>query len=293
MILAKAVTGLVLNYRDPVRTTACVQSLLRAGISRILVIDNSGACEGRMTVGHLPPMIGADVQICYSDRNLGFSAGVNRGLLESAARWPDHWILLVNNDALLTGGLPERLSSALAADQFAATASPWVQQDGAAIGWTWYQPWLCLITLRPLRGSFCFASGCCMLIATDRVWSQPFCEDFFMYGEDVDLAWQLAQRDLHQLLVDGCEVVHEGSASSRRGSLFYETLLVEAHIRLASTISRDQPARRFILLALRAIVLPSRAILRCLRVRSLAPLQGLCGGINRAFRAGGQGAPDA
>lgn len=289
MTNARPIVGLVLNYCDPARTSACVRSLIESGVDKVLIFDNSGAALGRVSRAHMASLGSASIEVVFSEYNLGFAAGVNRGMDECAARWPEHWVLLVNNDAIVPPDLAVNLAHALCADGSAAIAFPAVRHQGTRVCWSWYQPHLGLITRQPLPGSFCFASGCCQLIAPERIGDSPFDEDFFMYGEDVELAWRLAQRNLGQVLVQHCEVVHEGSASSRRGSLFYETLVVECHLRLAEKVSVGRAGRRAILLAFRSITLPSRAVARALRSGSLAPIQGLFLGARRAFRTKSSG----
>ena len=277
------ICGLVLNYRDAARTSACIQSLVEAGIMKVLVFDNSGPAPGIMD-GDPQGFGEAEIAVVLSDRNLGFSAGVNRGLEGCALRWPGHWVLLVNNDAIVPPVVPGRLAEALVGDTSAAVAFPRMRQGVERIGWAWYHPWLALITLVPLPGSFRYASGCCQLIAPERTGLQPFDEHFFMYGEDIEFAWRLGREGFHQHLDDGSEIIHEGSASSRRGSLFYETLLVESHLRLASKLSGGRAGRYAILLLIRMAVLPLRASVRAIRLRTSAPLLGLVHGARRAMK---------
>src|SRR5205814_10711664 len=97
----------------------CVHALLAAGVARILVFDNS-AGPGQSSASEFPNGPGAEVQVVHSEHNLGFAAGVNAGIERCLALWPQHWILLVNNDALVPAGLPARLAQALSSDASAA-----------------------------------------------------------------------------------------------------------------------------------------------------------------------------
>jgi hypothetical protein len=67
---------------------------------------------------------------------------------------------------------------------------------------------------------------------------------------------------------------HEGSASSRNGSWFYETHVAAGHWRLANKLAR-MPRERLLLLVGRMLSLPLRALVRALRSRSMAPIYGL------------------
>lgn len=61
-------------------------------------------------------------------------------------------------------------------------------QDGEEQGWLYYQPWLALVTKRPVWGSFAYLSGCCLLVQRPDNTQPLFDETFFMYGEDVELS---------------------------------------------------------------------------------------------------------
>lgn len=268
------VIGLVLNYRDAIRTIACVRGLLSAGVENVLVVDNSGTDAGMLRAdqfsGWAPGVVLLDV-----GKNLGFAAGVNLGVARCLREWPGCWVLLVNNDAIVSPTTPDLLVQALRADALAATAFGQTTEAGRTIGWLWYQPFLCAITLAPIPGSLRFASGCCQLVAPERAGVAPFDEAFFMYGEDVALSARLRREGMRQAFVEGAFILHEGNASSRKGSLFYETMLVRCHWRLAWALDRGSARRRGILLASRFAVLPLRAAWRAVRAGSLVPLRGL------------------
>lgn len=265
--------GLVLDYRDVARTRACVESLRAAGVAHVQVWDNTE--DARATSAKYGFDGAGDVRVAGTGRNLGFAAGANRGIALCRAAWPGCRVLLVNNDALVPPLLPQRLVEALDADDSAAIAFPSVRQHGACIGWMWYQPWFALVTMHALPGAMAYASGCCQLIDPARAGEAPFDEGFFMYGEDVALAMRLQREGRTQRLVESEEVTHEGSASSRNGSLFYESMLVAAHIRLATIFADGRHGRLTALLLLRMLVLPLRALVRCMRFRSLVPLRAL------------------
>ncbi|TSE27975.1 Glycosyl transferase family 2 [Tepidimonas thermarum] len=217
--------GLTLNYRDAARTSRCVASLLADGADGVLVWDNS-ADGGRSAQALCQHWVHEPrVHIEVSTRNLGFSAGVNRGIDAALARWPQAWVLLINNDATLHRGALQTLAQALNAQPQAVVAYPRVDHDGQVIGTVYYQRLFALLRFdRAWPGSFSYPSGSALLIAPERIRPPLFDEDFFMYGEDVMLGWRLgASRMAH---VPQVLAWHEGSASSRNGSWFYETHVV-------------------------------------------------------------------
>ncbi len=269
-----AVVGLTLNFRDAARSSDCARSLLEAGAAHVLVWDNSD--DSGETANALCAAFRADrrVSIEISPANLGFAAGVNRGMAWIARHHPDAWVLLINNDArLLPGGLAA-LSQALERHPEAKLAYPVIDHAGRALGTAYYQRWLGLISMRPLPGSDPHASGCCLLFNAARIGPTVFDEDFFMYGEDAELGCRLSREPGAMRHVPVVCVGHEGSASSGLGTPFYEARMVAAHLILARKLARG-PIGHALLLLGRGAMLTARALVRASRYRSLVPLRAL------------------
>lgn len=273
--------GLILNYRDAERTHRCVTSVLADGAAGVVIWDNSE--DGGVSAEALRLRWQADprVAIELSTHNLGFAAGVNRGIDTILERWPKAWVMLINNDAVLSTGALQALSQALLSHPEAVIAYPRVDHNGKVIGTIYYQRHFAILSFgRPWPGSFPFPSGCALLIAPERVSMPLFDEDFFMYGEDAMLGWRLgAKRMVHvpQVLVH-----HEGNASSRNGSAFYEQQIAAGHWRLAKKLARTR-AEVFLLLGCRFISLSARALWRALRFRNFIPLRALIQGWRQAL----------
>ncbi|MGQ9485101.1 MAG: glycosyltransferase [Desulfosoma sp.] len=109
----RPIIGLTLNYRDANRTSRCVASLLADGATAVLVWDNSE--DGSVSAEELHRRWAHDprVVVQVSERNLGFAAGVNRGIEAILARWRQAWVMLINNDAVLYRGALSALTGAL------------------------------------------------------------------------------------------------------------------------------------------------------------------------------------
>ena len=184
--------GLLLNYLDARRSIRCIQSLFDEGVERVVVWDNSA--DGGLSVAAIRNEFVDEsrLEVHVSSTNLGFAAGANRGLEHCAKLNPKAWVLLINNDArLLPGGL-SALVTALHSSPVARLAFPNINHAGRVLGPAYCHRLSGLLSWRPRAGFFHYASGCCMLIATDRVALPLFDEDFFMYGEDCELGWRLA-----------------------------------------------------------------------------------------------------
>lgn len=277
------VIGLLLNYRDARRSLRCVHSLLVDGVAHVVVWDNSA--DAGVSAMELEAACVADerVSVLTSPVNLGFAAGVNRGLEYCQDKYSEAWVLLINNDARLLPGALVQLASALEVNPHAWFAFPDISHADRVLGPGYCHRLTGLLSWRPHRGSFAYASGCCQLIAAERVQLPWFDEDFFMYGEDCELGWRLLRRPGAQVHVDKTLVVHDGSASSGLGSPFYESYMVASHLMLARKLARN-PLDACLLHGLRACMLLLRAGVRAVRSGSLVPIAALWGGARIAFK---------
>ena len=274
------IIGLTLHYRHAALTDRCVRSLLADGADAVLVWDNTGdggeSAKGITVCQEQPDRVVLQI----SPANLGFAAGVNRGIEAILARWPQAWVFLLNNDAEVVPGAVSALSEALAAHSSAVVAYPSMQQGAVIFGETFYQRHLGLFTKQQLPGSIRYPSGCALLIAPERIELPLFDEDFFMYGEDVMLGARLGpQRMVH---VPEVLVRHAGNAGSGQGSAFYEERMVAAHWLLARKLAKNPPELAACLLG-RSLSLPARALLRAVRQLSLVPISALWRGWRLAF----------
>ena len=271
------VTGLVLHFRTPQRTLACLKSLLAEHVRDVVVVDNSedgGRSLASMASGlKLLQADGLRLTMLRPAQNLGFAGGVSAGLEHVLATGPSH-VLLINSDAVLERGA---LANMLTALQSAAIVVPLMRAAAAAQpvrAIVFYQALFALYLRSPSRPSIRYPSGCCVLIRNDQVRADLFDRDFFFYGEDVMLGFDLARRGIKVVECAEATVIHAGSASAKNGSLFYEYHMVRAHWLLARKLASN-PVERFAFVAARCLTLPARALVRSLRFRSLLPWRGL------------------
>ncbi|MEO8839729.1 MAG: glycosyltransferase family 2 protein [Herbaspirillum sp.] len=270
------IVGLTLHYRDATRTSACVRSLLSQGVAHVLVWDNSE--DGGVSVAEIELVAGESrPQVATVGRNLGFAAGVNRGLEILAAEFPNSHVLLINNDAVVLPGALGVFQETLELYPDAEIVYPNIDHGGWVRGTVYYHRLTGLITDRRLTGSFPYASGCCLLINLAKSGTRLFDEDFFMYGEDIELGARLSQHSGAMVHVPKLLVRHEGSASSRMGSLFYETRVVAAQLIIARKLSHGR-LDSLLVMVLHGVWLGVRGMVRSWRFRSLIPLRALCEG---------------
>lgn len=270
--------ALTLNYRQPQMTVRCVRSLLEDGWGPILVWDNSE--DAGRSAAQIREVFAGEVrvQVVESPVNLGFAAGVNRAL-----RWlGDHGVsgpvLIINNDAVIVPGAREAMLSALEADPELAVVAPLVEQDGMIHGWMYYQPWFGFVLRRKVPGAVAYLSGCCLLVNKAVLGERLFDEDFFMYGEDAELAFRLASAGRRSLLLPDVLVRHLGAASSGAASGYYETWTAKARLVLASKCSKSG-ASRLLMRSGTIMSLLVRALVRAVRYRCMSPITGVAAAI--------------
>jgi GT2 family glycosyltransferase len=215
--------------------------------------------------------------------NLGFSVGVNRGLSAVRERWGAARVLLINSDATLLTGALAALHGSL--DQGAYLAAPLLlSPDGHVKRLMYYHRWTGLLFSHEVPGAFPHLSGCCLLLSQSAARQDLLDERFFFYGEDAFLGWTLVRSGKAAVVVESARVLHQGSGSSRRGSLFYEYHMARAHMELATAMSSNRLEAVGLLLG-RCLSLPARALWRAFRQRSMAPIRGLAMAVHD-FRRG-------
>ena len=267
--------AITIHFRKPELTAKCIDSLLADGWAPVLVWDNS-ADEGYSLRALAARYAGEPrVQLVANQTNLGFGKGMNAALSELERRGHAGPLLLVNNDAEVLPGMRAALLAALPRDSTVpALVAPRILQGGQIQGWLYYQRWLALVTGRPLPGSVAYLSGCCLLVRRTDHASPLFDEDFFMYGEDVELSWRWRRQGGALVLLDEVWLRHAGSASSGQASAAYERFLVGSHWMLVRKLA-GAGFQRWVMCATKLPALIARACFRALRYRSLVPIRAL------------------
>lgn len=270
------ISGLVLHFRTPEKTLACLKSLQREGVCKVVVVDNSedggksiASMQSELEVlGH----VGLNVEILSPGLNLGFASGVNKGLEHIATVQSSH-VLLINSDARLTPGALAYMRLAL---KTAPIVAPHIAQGNQppTSPFAYYDRLLGLITQSPKVMPLRHASGCCLLIRADHARLPLFDQDFFFYGEDAMLGFTTENHSISEKECPQAIAIHATSSSAKNGSIFYEYHMNRAHWLLAQKLARN-PLEQFMFIAARCITLPLRALVRSLRFRSMVAWQGL------------------
>jgi N-acetylglucosaminyl-diphospho-decaprenol L-rhamnosyltransferase len=177
-----------------------------------------------------------NVSVLHTGGNIGYGAAANAGL----AGRRRGWALVANPDIRLLPGAIDELLAVAARWPRAATVGPAIRTpDGdlypsardlpqlstgighALFGWIWpSNPWTARYRREreePTERPAGWLSGACFLVDLEAFWSVGgFDPGYFMYFEDVDLAFRLGERGWLNVYAPSAVVVHEGGHATRR-----------------------------------------------------------------------------
>lgn len=268
--------AVVLHFRTPQLTITCLDSLVISGVSEVALVDNSQDDGSSLAkIWHvIERMIdsGVMVHVLSPSANLGFSRGVNFAIKHLLMDGPVR-VLLVNSDVVLTGFVLRALERAIS--EGCDIAAPLLRTPDhtneirrVRVG---YNRWFSLQLPCNVFGTIGYLSGACLILSERVVCSGLFDEDFFFYGEDVELSKRLQDLGARSMLLDSITVEHANSGSSRKGSMFYEYHTVRGHWLLARKLTDSNFGVAFAVL-MRMIILPLRGVWRAVRQGSLIPV---------------------
>jgi len=216
------ITIVVINYNRAQDTIECIQSINDIDYPNfiILLIDN---CSTDNSVDILRKQL-KDVEIIKTEKNLGYTGGVNYGLKIAQEKQSDY-ILLINNDTLVEKTFLTEMVSAMENDQKAAVACGTIlcEQNRKEI---WYAggkivKWRGLAihkgkksilnyenSNRPVYTTF--VTGCMMLIRTKYL-QEIGLEDerFFMYLDDIEMSARIQRKGFKLLYVPASVIYHK------------------------------------------------------------------------------------
>ena len=226
------------------------------------------------SVDDLRPLLDFPLELLFNNENLGFAAAINGAIRHDIETTGGHsHYLLLNNDAQANSGLVAGLLESHALHPKRRLVSPSIQWGDELIRYHYYQPYLGHITSRAFPGSFPYLSGCFLLVDARALQNGTlFDKDFFMYGEDAELSYRILQSGGQLHCADHLVALHQGAASSRNGSMFYEYHVARGHVLLAKKLSRNRLEQTIFMIGRIGYML-ARALIRATRNRSLTPLR--------------------
>jgi N-acetylglucosaminyl-diphospho-decaprenol L-rhamnosyltransferase len=268
----------------------CVRSILSDGASSVVVVENgtagsAGAALDELLREHPPP----PVRIVRPGRNVGFGAGVNRGLAALAGEAPPaEWVLVSNADLLVHRGALPALRAVLESHPAWAIAGPRIFTDTGEV----------YPSVRSFP-SFADAAGHALLaqfrpdnpftrrynpgtpegeVVADAGWVSGSCflarraaleelggfdEAFFMYLEDTDLCWRAHHAGWGVGFAGTASVTHVQGVSTARHP--YRMMVAHHRSALRFTVRTTSGWRRAAL-PLAVLVLGVRMAVAAIRI---------------------------
>ena len=240
------------NTRELLRASLASLRASRYPVGRVFVVDNASVDgSAQMVTAEFP-----DVFLLEMPANLGFARANNAAfeLCEANA------LLLLNSDAALSPDALGELMAALTANDRIGAAGPVLvgddglvqyeggRRDPSILGELGNISHLNTRLPRSVFGRYLMndwdhrstrdvevLSGACMLIRRSALGGRLFREDFFMYGEDIELCRRLRAAGWRVRYVGAAEVAHRGGAASRKA---------RTKMRIAGVVSMAQLLRR-------------------------------------------------
>lgn len=227
----------IVNYNSGIALTACLEALQQQTVRHdVVVIDNASVDDSARSAYDKFPM----TRIIPLRHNTGFARGFNVGV----ERVPPtcSTVVALNPDTLPEPVFLERLVAPLddptiasvagtltfsSAPNRIASAGINVHRNGVAIDSRVGLPTELLPEPHPVFGASGGAAAYRLSAFRDV---GGFCEPFFMYLEDVDLAWRLRLHGWKAVWESGARATHDYSSSAGEGSPFKRRLLARNRI---------------------------------------------------------------
>ena len=271
----KPIAVIILNYFDFETTVKCIDSVQRTLKPAIFLIDNSADPSERDRF--LMRFSNYDhIFMFFPSENLGFAAGVNRGLKEAIKRDFNQFFLL-NNDTILLDGLKNKLEATFRKCP-GALISPTIKWGKSPNKGYYYHKYFGLIVKERFFKStswLYYLSGCALAFDIeflDKI--GYFSENFFMYGEDIELSYRAQSKNVPIVVMSEELVIHEGSHSSKMASYFYEYHIIRSHYLLCFFLFRD-PFNQIVAVLVKTFTMFLRTFIRSIRYKTLSPLKAL------------------
>lgn len=269
------ICGLMLAYFKSDMTLKCLQTLEHQGIERLILVDNSADTEeNQRTLALTQYFPQGWLNVVIAPHNLGFAKGMN--LAWEQARQSGEWdyFLILNNDLQAEPMLVNSLLQHLQQHPETGMVTATTRTPHGLQGKNYYHRWTGLLFQRQVMGSFLFLGGHCLMLRAQAVGETLFNARYFMYGEDIELNWQLTRQGWRLDVLPDVLLRHDSNSSSANGSLFYEYHINRWHILIVQALGANS-LERLAMYALRLPLLGFRAVLRSWRFHSLTPLKAL------------------
>jgi len=213
----------VVNFGSSVLLEENLQPLSRSAKNmHVVVVDNYTDASEQTRVATLAKREGW--QYVLSATNRGFGGGMNLGVSRAQQNGCTHFLLL-NPDAVIVADQMARLLAVVTAHPLTLVSPRIVRPDGTV----WFDGsdlYLDDGRVRATRKRENFVSarvspwlsGACLLIS-DELWNRVggFCDDYFLYWEDVELSHRVLQVGGEVMVVRDAQAIHAQGGTQRPG----------------------------------------------------------------------------
>jgi GT2 family glycosyltransferase len=233
------IVAVILNWNGRQVLQPALESLLVQDWApeHVIVVDNDSSDESPAMVSRIFPQ----VQLLCSSQNLGYAGGCNAGISEAAKYQPD-FVLLLNNDVLLTQGLVGQLVREAQSDSRIGVLAPSVRRVDrpsmldSAYGRIRFHHVIAdrLGESAPADSAFAEAKdvdcvfGAVLLVRLE-VFSRAggFDEDFWMFLEEVEFCFRARKAGFRIRYFPAAQALHHsGHSTDRSGISHLRTYLV-------------------------------------------------------------------
>lgn len=239
---------IIVNWNSLGYVLPCIESIYRhlSAVSfEVIVVDNASPEGGLNRIGEAFPL----VRVIPSTTNLGFAGANNLGFAYARGEY----VLLLNPDTLVIGSALTLMLEQLHTAPDAGIVGCTLLNSDLSLSTTSIQAFPTILNqvltaeklrvmfpscplwkLAPLfRGNSTpvkvdVIPGACMMLRRD-VFSRVggLTEDYFMYGEDIDLNFKVAGLGLARYYVGAGQIVHHGGKSSTQKVNQWSTVMVQ------------------------------------------------------------------
>lgn len=223
--------ALVINFNTAPLTARCVESLIAAGVPRILVLDNASADDDRSALENALAPLADKVRLLFSPTNLGFAGGSNLLLDHALSEDQNRFVVFLNSDAEAVPCAFRRFMVFAAENNAAMSAARMVKASKGDAGPAGEVESLGISLYRSLLASnrkstddvLIGPTGGCAIFRRDvlehcrEAHGYFFDPDYFCYAEDTDLCLRARLMGYAPHYFDETVAGHVGQASSGDG----------------------------------------------------------------------------
>lgn len=229
----KKTSIIILTFNQLVETRQCFESLRKRtrGNYELIFVDNGSVDETRQYLAQLQNN-DPTIQVVTNPKNLGFAAGNNQGIALATG----DYVLLLNNDVILTDGWLERMIACMESDPSVGVVGPVtnnavgqqlmrvsLKQDDGAI-----QKHACQQTLKNAGSWFETHRiiGFCFLMKREVVERAGTLDERFGPGgyEDYDYCLRIKQAGYKIMVASDVFIYHIGGHGYSKNNLDYDKL---------------------------------------------------------------------